>query len=111
MKQVDPSFFKKARIFLSERLQASLRELDSLCYGCNKDTEKINEIFLVEDDVWEKASAVFPVPENSSLCVGCIEARLKRKLNQSDFKKSPVNNPELPMSYRLRNRLTRTASQ
>jgi hypothetical protein len=66
------------------------------------------EFYRVADRVWKKAG--MPKNGGGSLCVGCIEKRLKRKLVPQDFDFGPkgegYNVPELS-TPRLRSRMGR----
>lgn len=77
-----------------------------LCLDCNVDTGKAHEHYMLKDEVW--LSVVDSIV--GMLCIDCIEKRLGRKLNKTDFNDSHVNNPKLyPMSDKLRSRLKRRA--
>lgn len=81
------------------------------CHDCGVDTGKIHEHYMLHDNVWLAATA--PVTTHLSppirmLCIGCVERRLGRPLNHTDFNGSYLNNPRTaPQSQRLRERLTR----
>jgi hypothetical protein len=74
---------------------------------------KAYENYNVHDPVWEQAGL-----GRGHLCVGCLENRLGRQLNRSDFTDQPVNSlgPEVDdyawsdRTPRLRDRLTRNAA-
>jgi hypothetical protein len=61
------------------------------CADCGVNTIKIGEWYMIRDDVWEQAwpgTANFADAEHGQgnyLCVGCLEKRLGRELNSSDF--------------------------
>jgi len=42
------------------------------------------EYYMVEHDVWAKASAAKP-KKHGMLCIGCLESRLGRQLTPADF--------------------------
>lgn len=74
-----------------------------LCMDCRVDTGRINEHYMLVDSTWNKIHG----SKFGMLCIGCVENRLGRALNPSDFNNSHVNNPRLyPMSARLLNRIT-----
>jgi len=59
-----------------------------ICLDCGVDTGRIGEFYMLHDDVWLSV-----VPDSlGMLCVGCIESRLGRQLQSSDFNNSFVNN-------------------
>ncbi len=56
---------------------------------------------MVKDRVWKAAGMPASDPEDSpgqsgSLCIGCLEARLGRRLQPSDFTAAPINDPDDP---------------
>ena len=74
------------------------------CLDCRKDTAKLDEYYMVRHDVWQAANPKI----KGMLCIGCLEKRLKRKLDQPDFMWCDLNlmNLEIPQgSRRLRKRL------
>lgn len=73
------------------------------CVDCRVDTDALDEYYMVHDELWEAAG----VPRDGGmLCVGCLEARLGRRLEARDFTGAPVNDPgEYHMSPRLLSRL------
>jgi hypothetical protein len=84
---------------------------DPLCFECGVDTIAIGEWYMVRDNVWLAA-----VPWDARrargrrargstfLCIGCLEARLGRRLAPGDFMYLPINEPA-GASPRLRERL------
>jgi len=83
------------------------------CEDCGVNTSKIEEYYMVLDEVW------LSVCEDvyGMLCIGCLEERLGRRLMTADFTDCPLNNWKLtsapwPMkrmgrgSERLLSRLT-----
>jgi hypothetical protein len=74
------------------------------CFGCDRDTGKMGEYYLIHDTLW-KAHGV-----EGMLCIGCFEARLGRRLTPADFTDCNVNNDDDENDYksdRLRDRLGR----
>jgi len=72
------------------------------CLDCDVDTGKINEYYMVDYDLWESAG-MSPV---GMLCIGCLEKRIGRELNSSDFLPVYVNGFRFaPKSARLTSRL------
>src|SRR6185503_9594705 len=59
---------------------------------------------MVHDIVWGKAHA----SPNDILCIGCLENRLSRKLNCTDFPPAPINyDAVMTRTVRLEDRMTR----
>jgi hypothetical protein len=57
---------------------------------------------MLHDDLWEQLHP----DKDGNLCIGCVEQRLGRLLNASDFTDLPINNTEqFTRSLRLRDRL------
>ena len=86
----------------------------SRCADCGVGTDTIREYYMVHDRIWEQAWAGRrkpyhgKVPGQEILCIGCLEARLGRRLTRSDFTNVPINDPgQALMSARLRERLKR----
>lgn len=63
-----------------------------------------HEFYMVLDSVWALTGLE---PEGGCLCIGCIEARIGRRLMRVDFVNVPLNNPDLygNFSERLLDRL------
>lgn len=73
-----------------------------LCLDCKVDTGKAHEHYFINTDTW---LSVVDSPIGM-LCVGCLEHRLGRELNSSDFPDVTINNPKFePKSQRLMSRL------
>lgn len=55
-----------------------------ICDDCGKNLARAGEYYMVKDSVWEEAGM-----ENGSgdLCISCLEDRLGRELDKSDFPK------------------------
>jgi hypothetical protein len=66
------------------------------CHDCGADCSALRETYMVHDAVWPIGDGV--------LCVGCIEARLGRRLVREDFTPHWLAN-DRPVSARLRERL------
>ena len=70
-----------------------------LCLDCAVNTADLGEAYMIRDRVWLEAN-----PGNKGmLCIGCLEARLARRLVPRDFVAAPINGE--PMSERLRARI------
>ena len=62
---------------------------DPYCMDCDVNTQEIGEFYMVDWELWEQA-----VPGGKGmLCIGCLEARLGRRLEPTDF-------PELVTHHR-----------
>jgi len=72
-----------------------------LCLDCSVDTSKINEYYMLVDEVWYRVHT----EERGMLCIGCLEDRLGRKLNRWELNGSYLNWGHFPKSDRLRNRM------
>lgn len=73
---------------------------------CGIDTGKAKEFYFIETDVWLIAAKT----KEGMLCIGCIEQRLGRKLEPSDFPDVTINSPKyMEQSQRLSSRMTETA--
>ncbi|MEU4204240.1 hypothetical protein [Streptomyces sp. NPDC045470] len=75
------------------------------CHDCGLLTAPLDgpdEWYTVMDSVWERAGA----DEESVLCIGCLEARLDRRLRHTDFVTAALNDPDYGRhSKRLLSRL------
>jgi hypothetical protein len=92
---------------------------DYPCHDCGRATLPEggrSEYYTVYSHVWEAAG----MPHRGFLCVGCLEARLGRKLHRHDFpRQTPINDlnwyrPEARWWHRtdrLRDRLTAPSPQ
>lgn len=58
------------------------------CGDCGTDTIAGREFYMVTDALWERAQAAGAV---DLLCIGCLEARLGRRLHAADFNEAPIN--------------------
>lgn len=73
-----------------------------LCLDCGVDTGKIHEHYFIKTDTWLSVVGT----NRGMLCIGCLEARLSRKLTSQDFTSCTINNPKFEAkSVRLLNRL------
>lgn len=69
---------------------------------CGVDTGKIHEYYFIHTALW--LSVVTNI--TGMLCIGCLETRLGRELQPSDFTSAHINNPKgNMMSVRLLSRL------
>jgi hypothetical protein len=69
------------------------------CPDCGVNTETIGEHYVVEDPDWQAAGA-----PKGMLCIGCLEARLKRRLTLADFRQPEANayrgkSPSAPQAH------------
>ena len=75
-----------------------------ICVDCGINTHEINEYYMVYDEVW---LSVVDRKHSGMLCISCLESRLGRKLNKTDFPPFPINNLLLnKVSPLLRNRIS-----
>lgn len=58
---------------------------DFFCLDCGVCTCCTDEYYMVHDSVWER------VANRGMLCIACLEQRLGRELNGSDFTLCPLN--------------------
>lgn len=73
------------------------------CVECGIDTDQIGEYFSLKDEVWKAAEHA---ETDHMLCIGCLEARIGRKLVPADFTDAPINSPgRWPHSDRMKDRL------
>jgi len=73
------------------------------CTDCGENVARLGEYqFMLQDDVWQQTVQEKPAEK---LCVGCLEARLGRRLNRGDFDlRSPISRRG-EQSERLRSRM------
>lgn len=65
------------------------------------------------DEIWMSEAGMEEMQDESDrqerpplyLCIGCLEARIGRRLSASDFTEYPVNSPSVLSSPRLNQRL------
>ena len=78
------------------------------CLDCKKDTVKMLEYYMVTPELWR--TSVSEEESGGMLCIGCLEKRIKRKLDMGDFILCPLNLHNLfrqrKCSKRLWNRLS-----
>jgi hypothetical protein len=73
-----------------------------LCLQCGGNTSQMKEHYFVKPEVWYAAHS----SEAGMLCVACLEGRLGRELNASDFTGAHINDPRRnAMSALLRSRV------
>lgn len=75
-----------------------------LCRDCGICTHEINEYYMVLNEVWLESGLK---KYDGMLCIGCLEARLGRKLEHKDFISCRINVEYEKMSPRLLDRVTR----
>jgi hypothetical protein len=71
------------------------RELDArglLCHDCGADTIALGEYYMVADEIWEAAWSNYQrkprderLPGDEVLCLVCLQKRLNRPVELSDF--------------------------
>lgn len=85
--------------FALEKMKAV--DLSFYCLDCNINTGEIDEYYMVHDHVWLYANP----GDHGMLCISCLEGRLGRMLQPSDFTDAPVNGDFGNKSARLKERL------
>lgn len=65
--------------------------LNRRCLDCQRDTQSIDEYYMVKDDVWIKANP----SDDGMLCIVCLETRIGRTLESNDFTNCPLNEQNL----------------
>ena len=80
------------------------------CTDCGENVSKLGEYhFMLLPELWRELTAAKPADK---LCVGCIEARLGRKLNRDDFNwHVPITGKRTDQSERLRDRMATPAPE
>lgn len=76
--------------------------ISTFCADCYSSVER--EFYMVHNDLWESSG----IPRRDLLCIGCLEARIGRRLTPGDFPDCPVNRDfdwVGRMSERLQDRL------
>lgn len=74
-----------------------------LCHDCGIDVGELGEfVYTVTDDVW---AATGLGPHDGLLCIGCLEARLGRRVGGDDFNRGVWLGPHVWRSARLLDRL------
>ena len=98
--------------YIEKKLEENESDPVALCIDCGVDTFAIDEYYMVTDEIWKKAAPQdmqSPKDTHSSdyfLCIGCLEARLERKLVPEDFPMDlPINSKE-SHSIRLQQRMS-----
>ena len=67
------------------------------CIDCTECTSTLNEYYMVTDEVWSLAGMAIedtPYEYSGMLCIGCLENRLGRELNNRDFSSASINDPD-----------------
>lgn len=60
------------------------------CVDCGLNTEfDVSEYYMVHDEVWVGEAGMGKT--DGMLCIGCLETRINRELNSSDFTDFPIN--------------------
>lgn len=57
------------------------------CLDCRVDVQRINEYYMVHGHIWAQAGGC----GRGHLCIGCLEARIGRKLTSADFTEAAIN--------------------
>jgi hypothetical protein len=72
------------------------------CNDCKINTVRCGEFYMLKQDLWEKK---LKLGLNDNLCVGCLEARLGRRLTIGDMQFLPTYRWQYPQSDRLIDRI------
>jgi hypothetical protein len=81
----------------------------SACLDCGTDTIEAGEYYILRDDVWLSTGVK---RDGGMLCIGCVESRLGRRLNRSDFTSAGINTqPNAWRSARFNERLAAQETQ
>jgi hypothetical protein len=67
------------------------------CYDCDCAAWAMGEDYMVHDELW-------PLEHDGFLCIGCLEARIGRRLVPTDFTDAPANAETAGSSERLLDR-------
>lgn len=74
---------------------------DPFCTTCDVNTMEVGEYYVVNHDLWKRYGV-----GKGMMCIGCLEDRLGRELNPSDFADAPINSMgDKSRSERLKSRL------
>ena len=78
---------------------------NDFCVDCGVDTISSHEYYMVHDSVWDQTGLD---KHGGMLCVSCLEARIGRTLNYTDFTDALVNKSSFFIpSPKLEDRRTR----
>jgi hypothetical protein len=90
---------------LRDALQRMIRiEKSFHCLDCGVHTAEAGEYYMVQNHIWKSAGLEY---DGGMVCIGCLEARIGRKLLPEDFPNYPVNDPgSRSKSERLISRIT-----
>ena len=72
------------------------------CNECGVNVIEIGEYYMLNPDIWERQLGL---GWTDNLCLGCLEARLGRKISPSDMCSFPSYPWMMPSSIRLKHRL------
>lgn len=76
--------------------------MSKICKDCKTNCSHIGEFYFIKTELWKSVARIDII-----LCIGCVEQRLGRKLDKSDFTQCYINDPKKSkgMSQRLLERL------
>ena len=91
---------------IKERAALATESLASKCLDCGAVTVFFgrgarSEYYMVHESLWLKANP----NDHGKLCIGCLEARIGRRLTAADFIDCPINEIDRSHSDRLNSRL------
>jgi hypothetical protein len=72
------------------------------CNDCGINVVTIGEFYMLKPELWQ---GMLGLEWDDNLCIGCLEARLGRKVTLRDMANSPTYPWMRPASDRLRDRL------
>jgi hypothetical protein len=72
------------------------------CNDCKINTVRCGEFYMLRDELWK---GKLKLGWDDNLCIGCLEARLVRKVTIGDMKFLPTYRWMYPQSDRLNNRI------
>jgi hypothetical protein len=96
--RTEPGFEKVAK--RRKKLPAET-EAHYVCNDCNVNVLTAGEFYVLKQDIWEKQLSL---GWTDNLCVGCLEARLGRKITLHDISSFPSYEWMHPPSERLADR-------
>jgi hypothetical protein len=90
---------------IREREAKNRARIEGRCLDCKEETtfraDKADEYYMVHNALWLQAHPA----NDGKLCIGCLERRLGRRLETSDFTDASLNTAGRGNSKRLNSRL------
>ncbi len=92
---------------MSENATGRVRCAGAFCLDCKIEVVSIKEIsYMLRNSLWALLVRGKRYQGSVFLCIGCVETRLGRRLDEHDFAELAVNLPDMPHSARLKDRLS-----